>query len=245
MSANNQQLTICFVAGKSGGHLIPCLTLAQIWQQQHSDGHVLFLSTNTPLDQKLTTHSIITQRYLFTLDNVPGRHITKYPRFIWQLLSCWVRSYKILKKERPERVISTGGYIAIPVVCAACLLRIPVELWELNAEPGRTILFLAPLAKRINICFPEAQTKLPAKKCKLIDYPIRYTSSEKITQADAQKLLGFDQKRATVFILGGSQGSAELSATIAALICQYPELADKIQCVHQTGDRDKTDWKNW
>jgi len=250
MPANNQQLTICFVAGKSGGHVIPCLTLAQMWKQNHPDGHVLFLSTNTPLDQELTAHPVITQRYLFKLDSVPGKNLTKYPRFMYQALACFVRSIQALKKQRPERVISTGGYIAIPVVCAAYLLRVPVELWELNTEPGRTIAFLAPLAQSIKICFPEAQTKLPAKKTVLVDYPVRYANAEKITPAEAQKQLelarhGFMPERMTLFILGGSQGSTDLSATIAVLINKHPELAQKIQCIHQTGGQDQTNWHTW
>jgi UDP-N-acetylglucosamine--N-acetylmuramyl-(pentapeptide) pyrophosphoryl-undecaprenol N-acetylglucosamine transferase len=245
MSTNNRKLTRCFVAGRSGGHIIPCLTLAQQWKATHPQGRVLFIGTDTPLDHALTTHTVVDQKHLYALGNAPWRNPLAYPRFFYQLFLCIMRSYIVLKKERPERIISTGSYIAIPVVCAAYVLRIPIELWELNAEPGRTIKLLAPLATNINTCFTEAQAQLPTNTCVLSEYPLRYRSTDKISQVDAHKQLHLASDRVTIFILGGSQGSAELNAIIAALINNYPELAQKIQCIHQTGTQDKTNWPNW
>ena len=46
-----------------------------------------------------------------------------------------------------------GGYISIPVGIAAMILRIPRELYELNAVPGSATKLLAPLATKIHVCF--------------------------------------------------------------------------------------------
>lgn len=138
--------------------------------------------------------------------------------------------------------MSTGGYIAIPVVLAAYLLRIPIELWELNATPGRALQFLARFATNIYTCFTEAQRFFPTHKCTYAPYPIRYHHEEKIPPETAKNILGLDQKRVTIFILGGSQGSKSLSALMPALIDQSPTLAHQIQCIHQTGSADNAYW---
>jgi len=242
MSEYPNPLTLCIVAGKSGGHIIPCLTLAKAWKEKNPLGIVISISTNTTLDRTLTTTATINHRYYLSLDNVP-RHVLKMPIFGLQLLCCFWTNYRILRKQRPIKVISTGGYIAIPTVLAAYVLRIPVELWELNATPGRALRFLSPYATRIYTCFIEAQKYLPQKKCAVAAYPIRYRQEEKITPERARNILGFDQQRVTLFILGGSQGSTSLSALMSALINQFPELAHKIQCIHQTGASDNTFWK--
>lgn len=44
--------SICYVAGKSGGHIIPALTLARQYQEHHASARILFFSTADALDKK-------------------------------------------------------------------------------------------------------------------------------------------------------------------------------------------------
>jgi UDP-N-acetylglucosamine--N-acetylmuramyl-(pentapeptide) pyrophosphoryl-undecaprenol N-acetylglucosamine transferase len=239
---NKHQLTICYVAGKSGGHIIPCLTLAKNWRNTHKNGNVLFISSNHPLDRTLTKNQYVTANYYLSLSDVPYKKIYRYPVFFWQFLTSCIRSIHILRKTHPIRVVSTGGIVAIPVILAAYVLRIPVELWELNVVPGRTISFLARFATTINICFSETQQYLPKNTCILVSYPTRYSANDKISREHAHTQLHLNQDRITLFIIGGSQGSASLSMIVKKLIEQYPDSAPQITCIHQTGDLDTTDW---
>ena len=79
-----------------------------------------------------------------------------------------------LAHMRPERVVSMGGYVSIPVCIAAWLLRIPIELFELNVEPGKAIRFLAPLAHKITVCFPQTMEHLSGAE--VGSYPLRFTT---------------------------------------------------------------------
>ena len=208
MSTNKLPLTICFVAGKSGGHIIPCLTLAHEWHNKHAAGHVIFISSNSLLDKKLTSNPIITHNYQLKLGNIPKSKITGSPVFFYQLLHSFFSSISILRKHRPTCVVSTGGIIAIPVVFAARLLRIPVELWELNSVPGQAIAFLARYAGTIHVCFEQAKKYFKKYLCVVSPYPTRYSENDKITQQEALKKINFTADRFTLFIIGGSQGAS-------------------------------------
>lgn len=236
---------ICFVAGKSGGHILPCITLAQQAVNKHPHYEVMFFSTASPFDKQLVNGNAIIKHYIpLSLSAFPKTNLLGYPKFLWRLMASFFTSFNYLRRLKPEVVISTGGYISIPVCLAARLLKIPVELYELNAIPGKAISFLAPLAHKIWICFEKTTQYLPAHKCTLTSYPIKFTDQTKdVTHQQALEAIGFTAGRKTILVLGGSQGSLFINAAMRILFEKNPTLKDKIQIIHQTGASDSTDWK--
>jgi UDP-N-acetylglucosamine--N-acetylmuramyl-(pentapeptide) pyrophosphoryl-undecaprenol N-acetylglucosamine transferase len=235
---------ICFVAGRSGGHLLPALTLAQKHKKEYPDSRILFFSTGTPLDTALVKNRPCIDRYIqLNLENIP-RSPLRMIGFSLRVFTSFCSSIWYLLRNKSKKVVSLGGYISIPVCLAARTLRIPVELYELNAVPGKATKFLAPFAKNIAICFEEAKNGLPQKKCTLTEYPIRFSPATKqIDHTDINNKLGFSSDRKTILILGGSQGSLFINRTVERWLEKNPSLLNKVQIIHQTGAQDKNDWK--
>ena len=73
------------------------------------------------------------------------------PQAAWRLL-----------RWRPDVIYTTGGYVAIPVLAAAALLRIPSLLWEGNQVPGRSVRLVARLASARAVSFAATRDRLPA-----------------------------------------------------------------------------------
>ncbi|MCX5922317.1 MAG: UDP-N-acetylglucosamine--N-acetylmuramyl-(pentapeptide) pyrophosphoryl-undecaprenol N-acetylglucosamine transferase [Candidatus Dependentiae bacterium] len=237
---------ICFVAGKSGGHILPCITLAQQMLNKHPQYEVMFFSTATALDKQLVNSSAIIRHYIpLTLQAFPHKSIVRYPKFLWHLVSSFVTSFYYLYKLKPEGVISTGGHISIPVCLAARLLKIPIELYELNVIPGKAIKFLAPFAYKIWICFEQSTSYFPGNRCTLTNYPMKFTDYKKLSREDALATIQFSPQRKTVVILGGSQGSLFINAAMRQTLENFPQLAQNIQIIHQTGAYDTTDWQSF
>lgn len=235
---------ICFVAGKSGGHILPCITLAQQIMHKHPNYEVMFFSTTSPLDKQLINGNAIIKHYIpLHLETSHLKKLVHWPLFAFNLVRSFVQSFYYLRKLNPESVISTGGYISIPVCLAARLLKIPIELYELNAIPGKAIKFLAPLAYKVWICFEKSTAYLPAKKCALTHYPIKFDSSTKLcTKQEVIASLDFSLDRKTILILGGSQGSLFINAAIKQMLERWPDAGKMVQIIHQTGALDHTDW---
>jgi UDP-N-acetylglucosamine--N-acetylmuramyl-(pentapeptide) pyrophosphoryl-undecaprenol N-acetylglucosamine transferase len=235
---------ICFVAGKSGGHILPCITLAQQALHKHPHYEIMFFSTASDLDKQLINGNAIIKHYIPL--NLETRHLKKIltlPLFMGNLLYSFVKSLYYLRKLNPEVVISTGGYISIPVCLAARMLRIPIELYELNAIPGKAVKFLAPFAYKVWICFEKSTAYLPAKKCALTHYPIKFNETTQVaTRQEALKSLNFSADRKTILILGGSQGSLFINAAIKQMLERWPDANKSIQIIHQTGALDRTNW---
>lgn len=227
---------ICCVAGRSGGHIIPCLTYAQQLAQGTQKKEIIFFTSGAELDKKLVDESKLVKLHIpLHLENVPRKRWWRLPIFAWQLLYTTCKSFYFLLSQRPSIIVSTGGYTAIPVCLVGRLLRIPVELFEFNVVPGKATRFIAPFASTLRVCFPETQPLL--KKSILSGYPLKteYLNANK-DQKRARAKLGLSPEKKTVLILGGSQGSLALNRIWLKSIQSRKNFGSLWQVIHQAGN---------
>lgn len=161
---------ICIVAGHSAGHILPCITLAQKECAQPS-----IITSNNPFDLKIIkNYDFISKIFILPINKLPK--VYQLPFFIITLKFAFIKSLIFLSKEKPNKIITTGGLAAVPACLAAKILRISVEIYELNVEPGKTVIFLAKFFKKINICFEETKKYFKNNICEVVDYPVRFTA---------------------------------------------------------------------
>jgi len=231
---------LCIVAGGSGGHITPAIELGKKWKNNNKNGSIIFFGNNKKLDKKIHAKSVLKTSFfktnLFLLTNLPGKKIWRYPKFLFQLTFTFFKSLFFLYKNRPEKIISTGGLIAIPICLAGKILKIPIELHELNVIPGKAIKFLSPIAKDIFVTFE--QSKKFFKGAKLEKYPLRF--SPQIKNLSLKKT---SNSKKTIFFIGGSQGSLFLNNLLKKIVLEHREIIKNLKIIHQTGQNDKTDWK--
>ncbi|PJC39297.1 UDP-N-acetylglucosamine--N-acetylmuramyl-(pentapeptide) pyrophosphoryl-undecaprenol N-acetylglucosamine transferase, partial [Candidatus Peregrinibacteria bacterium CG_4_9_14_0_2_um_filter_38_9] len=86
------------------------------------------------------------------------------------------QAYKALKGFSPDIVFSKGGYVAVPVVIAASLLRIPVVSHESDVSPGLANKICFRFSKQICLSFEETKSfisKSLMKKVVVTGNPVR------------------------------------------------------------------------
>ncbi|MEX0939946.1 MAG: UDP-N-acetylglucosamine--N-acetylmuramyl-(pentapeptide) pyrophosphoryl-undecaprenol N-acetylglucosamine transferase [Candidatus Babeliales bacterium] len=234
---------IAFIAGKSGGHIIPAITLAKKIYNQDADATILFFSTANALDKAiLDNYSFITHIPIY-LDNIP-RKLWFYPVYILKTIFIIFQCFRLLRKNKPSKIISMGGYISLPVCIAARFLKIPIELFELNAIPGKAIKILSPLARTIWYCFPEAKKYLPQQKSEYCLYPLNFTQTDRNSTLHAINTLNLQKNRKTLFVLGGSQGSIFINDLIKNIVLTNPAILSSIQIIHQIGKDNIDEWSS-
>jgi UDP-N-acetylglucosamine--N-acetylmuramyl-(pentapeptide) pyrophosphoryl-undecaprenol N-acetylglucosamine transferase len=240
MKKNSNIKTIAFAAGKSGGHIIPCLTIAHKNRTQNGHTNILFFSANTPLDKTiLAENKTVSWHIMLPLSTRAGSFL----KTMWHTFCSFIISFFYLCKHRPEQIITTGGIVAIPPCIAGFILRIPITLYSLDAVPGKAIQALTPLATSIITPFASAQHYFPAQKCSVAPYPVKYNDTSSIVdKSTAQNTLNLSPDKKTVVILGGSQGSLFLNQCMQQWINDPLFQANKIQIIHQTGSLDSIDW---
>lgn len=139
----------------------------------------------------------------------------------------------ILAAERPAAILTTGGYVAVPVLMAAAPLRIPVVLWEGNATPGRAVRATARLSDALAVSYAAAGAALGAAHVPtfVTGTPIRDVTG--ITRAAARERLDLPPDAKTVLIFGGSQAVKRFNAAVAAAL---PRLVSRVHILHVTGE---------
>ena len=139
----------------------------------------------------------------------------------------------ILMVERPAAILTTGGYVSVPVVLAAAPLRIPVVLWEGNAIPGRSVRAIARLADALAVSYEAAGRALAGARVPtfLTGTPIRDVGA--ITREAARARLNLPPAAPTILIFGGSQAVRRFNAAVVAAL---PRLVERVHVLHVSGE---------
>ena len=141
-----------------------------------------------------------------------------------------------LRSIQPDIVFSKGGFVSVPVVRSAHLLKIPVITHESDMTPGLANRICLPMADAICCNFPETMEKLPKGKAVLTGTPIR---AELLSGSRERGLAftGFSGKKPVVMVIGGSLGSVAVNRAVREAL---PELLTTFDIVHLCG-KGKTD----
>jgi UDP-N-acetylglucosamine--N-acetylmuramyl-(pentapeptide) pyrophosphoryl-undecaprenol N-acetylglucosamine transferase len=138
----------------------------------------------------------------------------------------------LLARTRPAAIFTTGGYVAIPVLIAARILRIPALMWEGNVVPGRSVRATARLASALAVSFARTCAALnAAPRCLVTGTPIRDIAG--IDRLAARERLGLAPGDRLLVIFGGSQAVRRLNAAVVEAV---PELVRRAVVVQVAGE---------
>lgn len=230
-------MTIVFTGGGSGGHFYPIIAIAEalkdLVREQRLVSPSLYYLATSPVDEKALFESGITYVH------IPAGKIRRYTSFknvtdffitFYGTISALITLFRLY----PDVVMSKGGYVSVPTVLAARILRIPIIIHESDAKPGRANLFASKFATKIAISFESAAGYFPKEaqgKIARTGTPIR----KALTRAEpegAAEYLQLEREIPTVFILGGSQGAVKINDTVLTAL---PDLVSFANIIHQTG----------
>ena len=227
--------TIIFTGGGSGGHLAPIRAIAPELKKTKK---LIWIGSShfekqAARDLHITFKSICSGKFRRGKN---FKNLIKNFVDIFRVGCGIVQSFFILLKNKPEKIFSTGGFVSVPVVIAAWILRIPVIIHEQTIGFGLANRIAAPVAQKILLAFPESKKYIPKKyhyKIEVVGNPIR----EDLTKGsfeNLQKFLGdnLNEEKPILYITGGGQGSQLINEVIFELL---PELTQKYYVIHQTG----------
>ena len=219
-------MRFAFGAGGTGGHIVPAIALADELQAR---GHyVVFLGNRDSMEEQLAKAA----EYPFFPIRVQKLYRSLKPHnllFPYYLCLSINQSKNILRTQKIDGVITTGGFVAGPVALASILLKIPCFLHESNSYPGLTTRHLRKRLSRLYISFDESLAHLSGADTRNLGIPIK----AKLKQDFALEEIGLSSGKKTLLVTGGSQGSLAINTVISGCV---PALLDEgWQIIWQTG----------
>src|SRR5262249_44068164 len=121
-----------------------------------------------------------------------------------------VEAARVLGRLRPRVVFATGGYVALPVVLAAALRRVPVVIQDEPAVPGPATRVPGGFATRIAVTFPDDEGRFPARRVVATGNPLR-PELRGGSRADAVATFDLDPAVPLIYVTGGAQGAQRIN----------------------------------
>ena len=223
---------IALTGGGTAGHITPNLALVPELKKRGFD--VIYIGSNSGMDKK-----IVEKRHIpffgITADKLRRYIDFKNVLMPFNVIKGIHEAKKILKENKVDIVFSKGGFVAVPVVIAASMLKIPVVSHEADFTPGLANKIAIPHSKKV-CCNFEETTKYLKGKGVWTGCPIR----DELLNGSKKKgleVLNFKDKKPIIFVTGGSLGSKYINDLIRNNI---KEIVKDFNVVHSCG-KDKLD----
>ncbi|WMY94826.1 MAG: undecaprenyldiphospho-muramoylpentapeptide beta-N-acetylglucosaminyltransferase [Arsenophonus sp.] len=209
------------MAGGTGGHIFPGLTVAKYLQVYGWD--VCWLGTANRMEADLVPKHGINIKFI-KISGLRNKGFLAFFVAFFEIIHAIKQAKLIIKNYHPDIVLGMGGYISFPGVIAAWLCNIPIVLHEQNAVAGLTNRCLAKISKCILQAFPGA-----FPHAMVVGNPIR---EDILGLPDPEKRFFNRSGSIQVLVMGGSQGANIFNQILPQLAVK---LNKKIIIFHQTG----------
>lgn len=216
----------------TGGHLAPALG---VMDEIAKTNEIVFVGRKYSLDKEKT---ISLEYQEIKKRGVPFYHLSagRFTRLatlrtlinLVKIPLGFLQAFKIIKKEKPDIILSFGGYISFPICVIGYLLKIPIFLHEQTIRPGFANRLTAVLAKKIFVAFPESINYFPSKKVIVSGNPVRKSILKIIA-----KPFAIYKNKPIIYVTGGSLGSHSLNSHLENIL---DELLSDYIVIQQTGN---------
>jgi len=217
----------------TGGHPGPALAVIDHIRTSYPDWKIYFVGTKNPLtDDKALSFEykeIATRGLSFiNLDTGKFDRANKLKLILnsYKIARGYFKSLAILKRIKPDVVLSFGGYLAVPVAFGAKTLGIKILTHEQTFGVGFANRLIARIADRVLLSWEETKLVDPRWKSLVTGLPIRKSVINAKAQMDKSKL-------PLILVMGGSQGAHFINQLIGNML---DDLLSVFRVVHQVGD---------
>jgi len=218
---------VIFTGGGTAGHVTPNMALIDALKAKHWDIH--YVGSPTGIERQLIEplnipfHGIKTGKL---------RRYFSWQNFIDPVFIVWgfLQSLWLCVRLQPDVVFSKGGFVAVPLVIAAWVCRVPVISHESDMTPGLANKLCFPFSRWICVNFPQTAEHLPVGKVVVTGSPVR--SSLLLGDPSRGRVeLGLTGEKPLLLVFGGSLGANVINQLVRQSLVALLEQFDLVHVV--------------
>jgi len=223
---------ILISTGGSGGHVVP----ATIFYEHLKENFEVSMSSDIRGTQFLNK-----LKYDIKIINTPklSKNLFLLLFQIFVIIYLIFKSFFFLKNKKINILISTGGYMSLPLCIASKILNIKIFLFEPNMVLGRANRLFLRFCEKI-FCYSDKIKKFPNKlknKISIIETLLR-------KEFYSIKLCKDFNNEINMLIIGGSQGAELFNTAINDTIIKLSKKY-KLKIFKQTNVKNYKEFKNF
>lgn len=222
---------IMIMAGGTGGHVFPALSLASELRARGCD--IIWLGTRAGIESRLVPAAGIEVEWI-DIGGLRGKGFATLLGAPLRLVRALLQAVAAVRRHSPRVVVGLGGYVTGPGGIAAWLTRCPLVIHEQNAVAGLTNRVLARFAARVLEAF--AGSFGDAVRATAVGNPVRRDFFD--LPVPAVRAAARD-RTLRVLVVGGSQGAERLNNVVPAAIASVigSAASGPVSVRHQSGVR--------
>lgn len=217
---------VLIMAGGTGGHVFPALTIAQELLARGSQ--VEWLGTRAGLEARVIGNTDIPLHFI-SVAGLRGKNLLRKLLAPLSLIFALLQALILIRRINPCCVLGMGGYVTGPGGMAARMLGKKLLIHEQNAVAGMANVLLFPFAHVAMEAFPGAfarkvkpgtmQKAQATGKVVVVGNPVR--ADILAIPSPEERLAGRDGKT-RLLIVGGSLGAAIFNQLVPAVLAVIP-----------------------
>lgn len=227
-------MKVILSGGGTGGHIYPALTIADQIKKLEPEAQISFVGTQQGLEKDIIPRYGYPLKFIEVAGFKRSLSLDTF-RSAGKLFKGLYNAWNVIRSEKPDLVIGTGGYVCGPVVFMAALHNIPCCIQEQNAMPGVTNKILSRYVCKVFLGYKEAGKYFHGKaELEYTGNPIR-TEILQHTRIEAIKELGLDPEKKTILVSGGSRGARSINKAMLEVEMALSGRHD-VQILHAAGE---------
>src|SRR5574343_1686172 len=199
--------------GGTGGHIYPAVAIANELKAQYPDAEFLFVGAQDKMEMQKVPQAGYPIEGLW-IAGLQRKLTLQNALFPVKLASSLLKSFRIVKKFKPDVVIGTGGFASGAVLKVASMLGIPTVIQEQNSYHGITNKLLAKKANKICVAYENLERFFPKDKMILTGNPVRQDLINEASKSEAISYFKLDANKKTLLVLGVSLGARRINKLI-------------------------------
>lgn len=247
LTALGRPLRLMVTGGGTGGHTYPALTAIRTLQTRlaslDATLDTLWVGTPDKLEARVAEREGIPFRTVATgklrrssnplkmLTPANMKDMARVPLGVAQ-------ARRLISDFAPDVVLSTGGYVCVPVGLAASMKGRPLVIHEQTVRLGLANRTLAARAQTIGVS-SEATLPLLPESCRSAAVVTGNPVRPEVLTGQGEKALqslglhGFHRSLPTLYVTGGAQGSQQINTAVCGAL---DWLLERANIIHQTGE---------
>jgi UDP-N-acetylglucosamine--N-acetylmuramyl-(pentapeptide) pyrophosphoryl-undecaprenol N-acetylglucosamine transferase len=234
--------TVLIMAGGTGGHVYPALTIARELQERGIQVH--WLGTAAGLEARVIGETDIPLHFI-SITGLRGKRFMSLLLAPLKILGAIWQSVAVMRRVRPDCVLGMGGFVTGPGGVAARLAGAKLLIHEQNAIAGLTNQLLCPLANVVMEAFPGAFARkrelgmallkafIRNDKPVVVGNPVR---ADILAISAPQERIGERTGPLRLLVVGGSLGAAAINRVVPAAL-RLLDVPERPLVMHQCGTR--------
>ena len=228
-------MKILLSGGGTLGPVVPLLAIAEIYKKHDLQAEFMWVGTENGPEKELVEQYQIP--YFTIISGKLRRYISLWNFFdVFKIIFGFFQSLFLLWQEKPDLLITAGGFISAPLHFAAFAFGIPAWVHQQDFQAGLANRLMSYPARKITTALRETQKYFSEKKTEWIGNPVRDLSVKNINES--RKKFNIPDGPPVILAMGGGTGSTRVNQLVIEALSVWPREYHVIHLVGKERPRE-------